>query len=642
MANLGQQLADLRRRSFVGRDQELTLFKDALNQPGVIFVHGQGGIGKSALLDAYADIAVAAGRAPVRVDARALDPGRNGPASGPWLIDAYDQLAFADDVIRGQFLPALPADTLTVIAGRQPPGPGWLSDLAWRGLLHVLPLGPLTPADCRAYLAGQQVTDDRHERLAALSHGHPLTLALLADAVRRGAEPRTLSDLPAVVGAVLDRVVEAPSPQHRAALEICAHAPVTTEDLLRSVLGDGATELFAWLRSQPFIYQGPYGLYPYDIVRDLVDADLRWRDPSGHADLRRRLNAAMVTRIRSTADEREQLQLVADAITIGSARDRAAVCPPRAGATRASVDRLRDGDRDTLVNMSATVDGPAQAELVKFWLDAQPGGFRVFRDPAGEPCGFTACLDLTEADLGVDPGTDAMWRHAQDNAPCRSGEHIRAWRFFVDRDHGQAVSPLLTLFTACQVLDIVTRDDTAWTLVGACADHQEWVAGLAGLGFQPATGFTVGGTWFPVYAHDWRRITPAEWLSSSAADRAYPKESAGLLSKPEFAAAVRSALRNLNDPGLLRASPLIRSGVIQPATAEALREQIERAAEILPSAPRELITRTFLRPVTSQERVAESMHLSFNTYRRHRDKAVAHIADRLWELGFAPRPGTDI
>ncbi|MGN5377014.1 hypothetical protein ACQ4WX_03265 [Streptomyces lasalocidi] len=110
-----------------------------------------------------------------------------------------------------------------------------------------------------------------------------------------------------------------------------------------------------------------------------------------------------------------------------------------------------------------------------YWMRRQPGAFRVFRGRAGEPQGFGACLDPCAEDLGVDPGVDSMWQYTRRHGAARPGEHVRAWRFFLDRDRGQASSPSLTLFAVCQVLDILTRDGSAWTLVGAYAD-----AGLRG------------------------------------------------------------------------------------------------------------------------------------------------------------------
>jgi hypothetical protein len=44
----------------------------------------------------------------------------------------------------------------------------------------------------------------------------------------------------------------------------------------------------------------------------------------------------------------------------------------------------------------------------------------------------------------------------------------------------------------------------------------------------------------------------------------------------------------------------------------------------------DVVNRTFLRPAATQERAAEMLHLSFSTYRRHRDRAVARIVEWLW------------
>ncbi|MDN5750464.1 MAG: hypothetical protein L0H64_18465, partial [Pseudonocardia sp.] len=86
-------------------------------------------------------------------------------------------------------------------------------------------------------------------------------------------------------GALRRRGVEsAPAGGHRGALEVCALASVTTEALLRAVLGRADVhEEFGWLRGLSFVEAGPDGLFPHDLGRDVLDADLRWRDPDGYA-----------------------------------------------------------------------------------------------------------------------------------------------------------------------------------------------------------------------------------------------------------------------------------------------------------------------------------------------------------------------
>src|ERR671933_3028507 len=74
---LADVLDEARRRTFVGRDDELTRFGEALSgrSPRRVFlVHGVGGIGKSTLLGEFRARALAAGRPAVLLDGRELDP----------------------------------------------------------------------------------------------------------------------------------------------------------------------------------------------------------------------------------------------------------------------------------------------------------------------------------------------------------------------------------------------------------------------------------------------------------------------------------------------------------------------------------------------------------------------------------------
>lgn len=118
---LGERLQRAGRQRFVGRKEELEAFRSAVSSPGspqakpfsMMFIHGPGGIGKSALIEEMAAMAAAAGATPLRLDGRAISPTRHGmpeavdPAAAlrrvhrpVLLIDNYERPALDDQVTR--------------------------------------------------------------------------------------------------------------------------------------------------------------------------------------------------------------------------------------------------------------------------------------------------------------------------------------------------------------------------------------------------------------------------------------------------------------------------------------------------------------------------------------------------------------
>ncbi|MFD0621508.1 ATP-binding protein [Streptomyces sanglieri] len=68
------RLQAARQRAFVGRKEELAAFEEALCTGGrVLFIHGPGGVGKSALLGRFAQRAAAADRTVLMLDGRSLE-----------------------------------------------------------------------------------------------------------------------------------------------------------------------------------------------------------------------------------------------------------------------------------------------------------------------------------------------------------------------------------------------------------------------------------------------------------------------------------------------------------------------------------------------------------------------------------------
>jgi hypothetical protein len=408
---LGDLLASRRRRRFVGRASEMELFRVALDSAeppfSLLHIHGPAGIGKTSLLDVFAGLAADVGASMVRLDGRDLLPSPpavldalrevlhvpdgEGAIVGPsetdrvvLLVDTYERLAPLDDWLRTRLLPRLPATALTVVAGRMPPSGAWRADPAWRDLLRVVSLRNLSPQESRQYLHACGVEAARHDQLVEVTHGHPLGLSLLADVVARGGEAAADPLAPDLVGTLLRRFVEVvPSGLHRRALEVCALARVTTEALLREVLGlKDAHELFVWLRGLSFVESGPDGVFPHDLARDALEADLRWRDPEAYKRVFRGVRAHIHGRLQASQGH-EQQRAIFDAKFLF--RRLPGILSPVDWDTWGQhyPEPARSGDREPILDLVLAWEGEASAGIAARWWALQPEGFWAPRTSPG-------------------------------------------------------------------------------------------------------------------------------------------------------------------------------------------------------------------------------------------------------------------
>jgi len=257
--------------------------------PAVFYVYGPGGIGKTTLLRQYAWLAEQSGRRVVWRDARDRVDVPDDLADALLVLDSLDHAGdptgAAERWIREDLLPSLADTVLVALAGRDAPSVAWRADPGWSTLLVPQPLEPLGDAECRRMLSRRGVPESAHGSIIRFTHEHPLAVALTADlCAQRGdgiTAPTDREVLITLVGELVDAV---PSPLHRAALEACAQVRRTTEPLLATLLGlDDAADLFDWLRGLSVVDRSPRGLFPHDLARDALAAELHWRNIHCHA-----------------------------------------------------------------------------------------------------------------------------------------------------------------------------------------------------------------------------------------------------------------------------------------------------------------------------------------------------------------------
>ncbi|HET9519048.1 MAG TPA: hypothetical protein VFO77_15100, partial [Actinoplanes sp.] len=579
------------------------------------------------------------------------------------IIDSAEALGSPDTWLTEQLLGSVPADTVVVLAGREPPPLSWRVDPGWRDLVRVLPLGNLEPAESAELLTTLGVPEARHAAVHAYTRGHPLALVIAADLSAQDDGRLNLAAAPQVVTALLAGLLDAvPGPAHRLALEAAAQVRVITEPLLAALLDVAdARTLFDWLCTLSIMEFGPRGLYPQELARDSLNAELRWRHPERHAEIHRRAGAYYQSQF-AAAHPGSQPEILADFAYLH--RDNPTLGPflHTIGPGEATVGglRLRPGaaaDHDTIVELVRRHEGDAAAAITGHWLRRQPDGLTVVEDPAGATAGFSLLVSLHEVtaeDCAVDPGVAAVTAHLAGSAPLRSEERATVVRFWLAADDYQGMSPVATILTLHAVRQYLTTPDMAMSLV-VYADPEFWSVPAAYVDFArlPGADFSCGDRSFAVFGHDWRVVPTLSWLGLLAARETAEQPldvqpAAGtpqlrVLDFDEFAKAVRAALRDLGRPDRLRSCALAQSRVVAERAAEggpaargaAVQSLILQVAAELAESPRDrrayrALHHTYLQPAGSQQRAAEMLDLPMTTFRRHLAAGVERLTELLW------------
>ncbi len=475
--------------------------------------------------------------------------------------------------------------------------------------------------------------------------------------VVRGGEAAADPLTPDLVGTLLRRFVEiVPSGLHRRALEVCAIARVTTEGLLREVLGvEDAHDPFSWLRGLSFVESGPDGVFPHDLARDALEADLRWRDPDGYRRVFRAVRSHINGRLRTSQDQ-EQQRAIADAKYMF--RRLPGVVSPLDWDVwgQQYPEPAGPSDREAILDLVLVGEGKASAAIAARWWEQQPEGFFVVRSHDGAISGFLALLDLTRAspeDIAADPGASAAWDYAQRQAPPRPTETVTLSRFIVDREVYQGPSATLNAMPILTMQRYLAHPEPGLGLprpgragaVGRVLRRRRSAAGRRRrlLGGRPPLRpvrprLPTGPGGRPVGARDRARPQPGRHAVcvDGASRRCWCCPSRSSTTRCDRRCATcadRSCWRATRCCGPVWS-------VTAPATRSRTRRRSRRssatAIETLREHPRDdkrwrAVERTYVRPAGTQERAAEALGLPFSTYRRHLTQGVDQVVAWLWD-----------
>lgn len=345
--SFGQMIENGNDDGFVGRLFELHLFDEYVRRlreknERILNVYGTGGMGKSCLLRQFGKRTLDAGGLFIRIDLQdyfndpslvcdrmfrqfaaytGTDPAKldtdsflqalNVRAARQRIVLAFDHYEKAgefDRWLRETLLPRLSADLIIVIAGRFPLGGPWRQSPGLRRLIVSLPVKELDYSDVRSFAARLGISDERTtDAIWTASHGHPLTLSLLAQSLSVpgiGAHDLTDRLYEETFEELLDHwLEELPGEEVRQLLYAAAVPRSFHQELLGRLTGTAIPDsLFDRLVRLSFVDRSEQGWQLHDIVRESVLRSFRRRLPNTYSGYLRQWIELLENRVRGLSE----------------------------------------------------------------------------------------------------------------------------------------------------------------------------------------------------------------------------------------------------------------------------------------------------------------------------------------------------
>src|SRR6185436_10727153 len=410
-SSLADRIRLERRSGYVGRETELARLASAFEERGPVMtlVVGLGGVGKSSLLDAFAERLGEQAIRVLRVDCRAVEPSPAGvlsalgallgaaPSSpqelsetlaplGPRLalaFDHYEHFRIIDGWFRQQLLPPLPSSVRVFACARSAPIEAWTADPGWGPLVQIVRLGPLDESSSRRLLEGQGIAPAAVPRLLRLSQGHPLTLRLAARALTERADvPLEDIDARPVIEVLAPMFLhEVHDERVRRLLEAGSLVRRATRSALAAMVPEHfSEEVFAALRALPFVETATDGLVVHETVRTALAASLRALDPGRYQALRRAAWTCLRGEVTGAA-RAQRWRYMADLLYLVDRPQVREAFFPSEGDVH-GVETARPSDGPAIVALARAFDQGGAAGVEAWWA-ALPSAFYVVRAPGG-------------------------------------------------------------------------------------------------------------------------------------------------------------------------------------------------------------------------------------------------------------------
>jgi len=593
---------------FRGRDRELATLVALLDGPtglDIAWVHGLPGIGKSALAVELATRAAEEGW-PV------VQPGDEVPAGDPVLavVDRPRPVGLDGAHLR-EWIAGLPAGSRVVVTAQVPPDRGWY-DGGWDVRLRVLPLGRLSDTEAREVLAARGIDDpELVSRLVVWAGG--LALALVVGAL----EARQVSPPAAELEEQLDErllplLLEACEPaggwdaSRRTALEVAAMAGEVDDRLLSAVApAQDAALALAWLRELPWTYTVGGAVRMERQVRRLVADELARRAPARAGELRARLVSELLGRTlsgepRLVSEVREVLAMPGNLDGLDTS------------SVHLWVDDVRDSDVRALPCLLAH-RGEDYWRWVQGWFEHAPEHALVVRDDASPAFLVLWATADRHPTWAADDPLLTTWL---DDARRRGIADDCVFQLTTDLVGEDAHFAQIVALVAGETLQRAGRARVRWWYHAIHADDAQAAEWTTHLGSEPRLGLhaSIGAAGLATYVLDFG-----------------VDEHPHLPHRPGIdAAAVRAALRVIDQPVLLAAHPLARGNTV-PDRAESVRvllaEAVDAAFGRSPSEElyRRVLHRGYLDPDAGAHVAQRELHLGRSTFFRRVSEAIDRL-----------------